>query len=95
LPNIAEIKEVKNLNNGKFFPQVFKMATIFKMAENWFFDHNSVNFEHFCVLFYDSLNHGTELCILVGHISQKKSFLSDLRSHLISNMAAENKSSIT
>jgi hypothetical protein len=29
------------------------MATIFKMAENWFFDHNSVSFKHFCVLFYD------------------------------------------
>jgi hypothetical protein len=37
---------------GKFFAQVFKMAVIFKMAENWFFDHNSVSFEPFCVLFY-------------------------------------------
>jgi hypothetical protein len=29
------------------------MAAIFKKAENWFFDHNSVSFEHFCVLFFD------------------------------------------
>jgi hypothetical protein len=36
---------------GKFFPRVFKMTLIFKMAENWLFVHNSVSFEHFCVLF--------------------------------------------
>jgi hypothetical protein len=29
------------------------MAVIFKMAENWIFDNNSVSFEHFCVLFFD------------------------------------------
>jgi hypothetical protein len=28
------------------------MAVIFKMAENWFFGHNSVSSEHFGVLFF-------------------------------------------
>jgi hypothetical protein len=37
----------------KFFSQIFNMAAIFKMAENWFIDHNSVSFEHFCVLSFD------------------------------------------
>jgi hypothetical protein len=38
---------------GKCFSQVFKMAVIVKMAENWFFDHDSVSFIHICILFYD------------------------------------------
>jgi hypothetical protein len=45
---------------GKFFPQVFTMAVVFKMAENLIFKmakklvfyHNSVSFELFCVLFF-------------------------------------------
>jgi hypothetical protein len=50
LPNIESFN-IKKI--GKFFPHVFKIAMIFKMEENWFFDHNSVSFEHFCVLFFD------------------------------------------
>jgi hypothetical protein len=51
----------------KLFSQVFKMAVIFKMGENWFFDHNSVSFELFCVLF----------CVfgLIGHISYNNFFV--------------------
>jgi hypothetical protein len=33
------------------FTQFFKMAAILKMAEKRFSDHNSVSFEHFCILF--------------------------------------------
>jgi hypothetical protein len=44
--------------------------------KNWFFDHNSASFDHFCVLCFD--------CIL-------KKVFSDSRWLLMSNMAVELK----
>jgi hypothetical protein len=39
------MKASKFLKIGKFFPQVFKMAAIFKMSKDWFF----VSFEYFFI----------------------------------------------
>jgi hypothetical protein len=49
------------------------MAAIFKIAYKWFFDHNSVSFVNFCVLFFVLDLH------LIEYISSNKKILSDLR----------------
>jgi hypothetical protein len=60
-----------------------------KRMKNWFFDHNSVSFEHFRVLFFDlSLYFSPN----IFHWSK---VLSDFRWRLMSKMAAEIQSSIT
>jgi hypothetical protein len=55
----------------KFFPQVFKMA------ENWYFDQNTMSFELICGLFYDlSSNHKTKRKTVQNSLShgQKPNF---------------------
>jgi hypothetical protein len=65
------------------------MAANFKMAKNWFFDQNLVSFTifAFCFLF--------KACILIKHISQKKSLLSDSRWRRVSKMEAGKQESLT
>jgi hypothetical protein len=54
------------------------MAAIFKMAENWFFDHNSVSCEYYCGLFSDLRLHFNWTYFI------EEKFLSDSRWRLMS-----------
>jgi hypothetical protein len=67
-----------------------KWRWLLKWLKNWFFDHNSVNFKHFCVLFFD-----LSLYLSRAYFTEEKFFLSNPRWRLMSNMPTEIQSSLT
>jgi hypothetical protein len=87
LPNF--LQELKKMEIS--FRRISKWRQFSKWVEIWFFDHNSVSFELYCVLFF-VLGLYFDRTYYIFH---RRIFLADSRWRLMSKMGVENRGSIS